>query len=508
MKKKIFSLFVMAIVAFAFTACEKDDPEPPVVSFEQTTAEIMENATSSLQIVVRADQTINEAYQVQYTVSGTAQAGVNYEELDGSVTMAAGENQAVIFINPINDVTIGEDETLILNLEPTEDYDVSMEAQQATITILDNKTPPSDAPEVSFTIESVVSNPYRERSQEITVGISQPVGEELPITIDLSDGTLTEDVDYEVTGLEADNQLMLPANETSASFTIQLKNTHDLGVDKTFEIGFADPLVTTYAVSETANTVSVNVVDPVVDLSTWFNEDTEFNFFFASGPSLAYRTDLPAHRIRRYYWNSENQDWSVLSGSHHFYYAEGNQNQWKEVINIFHKQVGWPGVNAESQTRWEINGGNDLLGLTRFLDNDARYMRNYVSSGDDGWIRFVATEAGASEGTIIIPEQTIPVYKIREGFDWNERIDDEDGNTYRAWHPDSRETQGKIWESSNVTVVEVEVERSEGTFNAATGDIEFDVVFTVSDPDFEMEPQYYTERDGDTYTLRLLYIPF
>jgi len=88
MKKKIFSLFVMAIVAFAFTACEKDDPEPPVVSFEQTTAEIMENATSSLQIVVRADQTINEAYQVQYTVSGTAQAGVNYEELDGSVTMA------------------------------------------------------------------------------------------------------------------------------------------------------------------------------------------------------------------------------------------------------------------------------------------------------------------------------------------------------------------------------------------------------------------------------------
>ncbi len=479
-----------------------------MVSFEQSTAEIMENSTSALQLVVRADQTINEAYQISYTVTGTAQAGVNYEELDGSVTMAAGENEAVIFINPINDTTIGEDETLILSLESSEDYDVSMEAHQATITILDNKTPPSDAPEVSYTIESVSTNPYLEEELEITVGISQPVGEELPITIDLSDGTLTEGVDYEVTGLEADNQLMLPANETSASFTIHIKNTHELGVDQVFEIGFADPLVTTYAVSETANTASVNLVDPVVDLSTWFNEDTEFNFFFASGDSPSFRNDLPAHRIRRHYWNFEDEDWSVLPGAHHFYYAENNENQWKEVINIYHKQEGWPGVNAHSQSRWEINGGMDLLGLSRFLDDDARYFRNYVSSGDDGWIRFVATEADASEGMVVIPEQTIPVYKIREGFDWNERIDDEEGNTYRAWHTDSRETQGKIWESGNVTVVEVEVERSEGTFNAATGTIVFDAVFTVSDPDFEIDPEFYTDKDGDTYTLRVRYTPF
>ncbi|MFP4468314.1 MAG: Calx-beta domain-containing protein [Bacteroidales bacterium] len=508
MKKRIFSLFVMAIAVFAFTACEKDEPEPPVVSFEQSSAEVMENSTSALQVVVRADKAINEAYEVSYTISGTAQAGVNYEELDGSVTMTAGENEAVIFINPINDTNIGEDETLILNLESSEDYDVSAEDYQVTVNILDNKTPPSDAPEVSFTTESTSTNPYLEEELEITVGISEPVDTDLPVIIDLTDATLAEGTDYEVSGLEADNQLMLPANETSASFTIHIKNTHDLGVDEVFEIGFADPVVTDYAVSESADKAEIRVTDPVVDLSTWFNADTEFNFFFASGPSIAYRTDLPAHRIKRYYWNSEEQDWSVFPGAHYFYYAENDENQWKEVINIFHKQEGWPGVTAESQARWEINGGNDFLGLTRFIENDARYMRNYVSSGDNGWIRFVATEEDASEGTIIIPEQTIPVYKVREGFNWDESLEDEDGNSYKAWYPDSRETEGKIWESSNVTVVEVAVERSEGTFNSATGDIEFDVVFTVSDPDFEMDPEYYTERDGDTYTLRLRYIPF
>jgi len=508
MKKKIFSLFVMAIVAFAFTACEKDDPEPPVVSFEQTTAEIKENSTSSLQIVVRADKTINEAYQIRYTVSGTAKEGVNYEALDGSVTMEAGEDEAVIFINPINDTTIGEDESLILSLESSEDYDVSTESHQVTVTILDNRTPPSDAPEVSFTIENVETNPYLEGEYEVSVGITEPVGEELPIAIDLTDGTLTEGVDYEVSGLEEDHQLMLPANETSASFTIHLKNNHDLGVDKTFEIGFADPLVTDYAVSESSNQVIVNLIDPEVDLSAWFNEDAKFEHFFASGSSLSFRTDLPAYRLRRHYWDSEDEDWSIFSGQHHFYYAENDQNQWKEVINIYHRQEGFPGVNAPSQDRWEINGGQDLLGLTRFLDNDARYARNYVSSGDDGWIRFVATEADASEGVVIIPEQTIPIYKIREGFDWNESLEDEDGNSYRAWYPDSKETEGRIWESSNVTEVEVKVERSEGTFNSATGVIVFDATFTVSDPDFSVDPEFYTERDGDTYTIRIRYTPF
>jgi hypothetical protein len=510
MKKTVLSVLMMAIFSFAFIACEKDeDVDPPVIAFENGTAEIAENATSALQVKILADKSVGVDYVITYTVSGTAVEGVNYEALSPqSVTMTAGETETVIFVTPINETTIGDDETLILTLQPGEDYTVAAESNKIDITILDNKFPPSDAPEVSFTTESFLTNPYLEEELEITMGISQAVGTELLIGIALDNAGLLAGTDYEIEGLNENMQLVLPANETSASFTVKLKNSHEPGVDKTMQFSFSDPLVTDYAIHSSANSVDINITDPVVDMSAWFNVDTEFNFFFASGTELAYRTDLPAYRLRRYYWNSETNDWAILTGQHHFYFADNDHNQWKDVINIYHKQIGWPGVNVDIQTRWEINGGIDLFGLNRFFSNLASYMRTYISSEDNGWIRFVTTDASAVEGMIVIPAQTIPVYKIKEGFDWNAGLRDDNNNLYRPWYEDSNQTQGKLWESNNVNAVNVEVEGGQGTYNSATGNIEFDVVFTVSDPDFSINPNFYINKDGDTYTIRIQYRPF
>lgn len=512
MKKTLFNVFMIAMIALAFTACKKD-PEvvPPMVAFEKSSEQVAENATSALQVLVVADRAYDLDYQISYTVSGTAVEGEHYQAIDPkSVVMKAGETEAVIFINPINKSEIDEDQNLVLTITPGQEYVQDAEASLIDITILDNKTAAPDAPQVSFTTQSVVTNPYLEEQIEITMGISQAVEKELRIGISFND-VLTEEVDYIVEGLNESKQLVLAANETSASFTVTLKNTQQAGVDKTLEIGFATPQVTDYAVKESSNTVGINLVDPIVDMSAWFNEENEFNFFMASGSSLTYRTDLPAYRVKRYFWEATAGtagEWSILSGQHYFYYSPNDQNQWKEVINIFNKQIGYNGVDIAEQERWEIHAG-DFLGITKFLDNEAEYFSNYNSSGDNGWFRFVTTDATSAEGMVIIPEQTLTVYKVKAGFDWKEKFTNAEGTeSWYAWHGDSRETQGRLWESTNVVPVEVAVERSVGTYNTATKIIEVEVVFTVSDPDITVDPKYYISKDGDTYTKKIQYIPF
>ncbi|MFO7977362.1 MAG: Calx-beta domain-containing protein [Bacteroidales bacterium] len=507
MKKNLLNLFIIALIAVAFTACKKDEVVPPTVAFEKNTDQVAENATSALQVLVVADKAFDMDYSIGYSVSGTAGEGVHYETIDTkSVVMNAGETEAVIFINPINQTVIDEDKTLVLKLTAGEEYVQDVEASQIDIVILDNTTAASDAPQVSFTTEGKVTNPYLEEQVEITMGISEAVEKELLVGISFND-VLTEGVDYEVEGLNASNQLVLAANETSASFTVSLKNTHAAGVDKTFEIGFAAPEVTDYAVKESSNTVAINLVDPVVDLSAWFNVDNEFNYFFASGSEMAYRTDLPAYRVKRYFWDATTSAWALLSGGHYFDYAPNDQNQWKEVINIFNKQIGYPGVDISEQERWEVTAG-DFLGITRFFGNEATYMKTYISSEENGWLRFVTTDATSAEGTVIIPEQTLTVYKIKEGFDWKEKFTNTDGTeSWFAWHADSRENQGRLWESTNVVPVEFNVQRSVGTYNTATATIEVEVTFTVSDVDLTIDPKYYTNKEGDTYTMKVQYIP-
>src|SRR4029434_11045488 len=68
---------------------------------------------------------------VHYMIAGTAQNGIDYDELSGTVTIAAGESSAPILIKPVPDKALEGNETVTLMLEqrvfivappPEEDY--------------------------------------------------------------------------------------------------------------------------------------------------------------------------------------------------------------------------------------------------------------------------------------------------------------------------------------------------------------------------------------------------
>jgi hypothetical protein len=94
--------------------------------------------------------------QVSYTIDGssTAQNGVDFSFLSGTVTFADGANTAVISVNPLNDELVEPTETLTINLTSAppmpgpgggSGYTIGSQSS-GTIQITDNDVPPNMPP--------------------------------------------------------------------------------------------------------------------------------------------------------------------------------------------------------------------------------------------------------------------------------------------------------------------------------------------------------------------------
>lgn len=505
MKRIYLNFMMLAMAAIFLASCEDDDPVViPKVSISADEVTIAENATSALLVKVTTDAVLGEDYTVPITVSGTAIAGVNYQEIAGTVTIPADETSANIFVTPINVSAIEEDKTVIISLGAGDVYELTA-ASSVNITITDNATPASDAPTVSFATSNIVTNPYLEEELTITVGLSKAFASDLTIPLTLT-GDLVDGTDYEITGLD-NNAITIAANQVSAEFTVAMKNTAVVGMNKTLQFGFATPSVTDYAVKTTENTVAINAVDPQVDFSAWLNADNKFNYFFddQTSTTTAYRTDLDGYWLKRYYFDSVEQIWKTLSGEHYTNVTTNDNNQWGEVINIFKKNLGARGIDIAEQERYEIQAF-DYLGLTKYFANEATYGKTAIKA-EKGWFRFVTTDASLTEGTVVIPEQTLTLYKADMDV-WKEKTTvDANGSSenYYKWYEDSRTTQGDLAQSALVTPVSIHVAKSVGTYNIATKEIQVDVTFTCEDSDLAIDPKYIYNQDGSTYTLRIKY---
>jgi len=81
------------------------------------------------------------ALTVNYTVSGTATNGVDYQNLSGSVVIAVGQSSATIVVTTLDDNLLEGNETVVVTLSGDAAYTVGFPLS-ATVTIIDNGTPP------------------------------------------------------------------------------------------------------------------------------------------------------------------------------------------------------------------------------------------------------------------------------------------------------------------------------------------------------------------------------
>jgi hypothetical protein len=200
-----------------------------------------------------------------------------------------------------------------------------------------------------------------------------------------------------------------------------------------------------------------------------------------------------------------------MSSGNYFAKNANDENQWKEVINTYKKEIGYLRVNIPEQERYEIQYGGDLFALNKFFPRLAKYGQQLITT-EKGWVRFVTVDAAATQGTVVIPEQTITLYNLQNGLEmssWTESLEkDVEGvvEKYSFWYEDSRNTQGDLSQSAYVTPAEVQIHKSVGTYNLTTGEVFVDLKFTCTDPSFtkdDTNEKYILKQEGNTYTIQL-----
>jgi hypothetical protein len=128
-------------------------PPPPVVTVVARDCFAREGTNSSGEIntaafVIRRNDGTNTDLTVFYSTHGTAENGVDYQRLSGSVTIPAGSRSARVVVTPIDDDQRERIETVVLKLEPDPSlgpvarYTIGRPAKAAAIIVDNDMGPP------------------------------------------------------------------------------------------------------------------------------------------------------------------------------------------------------------------------------------------------------------------------------------------------------------------------------------------------------------------------------
>ncbi|HSY17071.1 MAG TPA: Calx-beta domain-containing protein [Candidatus Acidoferrales bacterium] len=209
------------------------------------TADAAEPSTAG-QFTVKRDGDLTAWLIVNYNVSGTASNGVDYEALSGTVTIPAGEASATISVSPIDDALLEGDETVIVSITNTVNYDVGTPGS-ATVFIRDD-----EKPTVSVSATIPVVSEQGDTTGQFTVSRTGSAGD-LTVYLGIS-GTATSGSDY----LPLDNPVIIPDGSTSV--TLDVIPFHDLILEPTETVILTLPTNANYNVSSGAS-ATVQITD-------------------------------------------------------------------------------------------------------------------------------------------------------------------------------------------------------------------------------------------------------
>src|SRR5205814_1018619 len=151
------------------------------------------------------DQAASTSVTVDYlSDDGSAEEGLDYEEAEGTLTIAAGQTSASFAVAVIDDSLIEPTETVYLTLSDPVGASLGTPGS-ATLSILDN-----DLPRVKFSASSY-SAQETDHSATISVVLSEAASTSVTVHYQTGDDTAKADVDYQ----ETSGTLTIAAGQTS-----------------------------------------------------------------------------------------------------------------------------------------------------------------------------------------------------------------------------------------------------------------------------------------------------
>jgi hypothetical protein len=119
------------------TIADNDRALLPTISVSATIAICAEGGANATFTITRTGST-SAALTVRFALTGTAQNGIDYQQLPGSVTIPAGAASATVIVQPIDDSLIELPELVIVTLSSDPAYGINLLFNTATVVINDN----------------------------------------------------------------------------------------------------------------------------------------------------------------------------------------------------------------------------------------------------------------------------------------------------------------------------------------------------------------------------------
>lgn len=193
------------------------------------------------------DGELTDPLEVTISISGTATNGTDYEEVETTVTIPADSATADIVITPIDDATRESDETVIITVEDTENYDVTEGSESDTVTIIDNEKPQVSIAATDATAsEDGGTGTFTITRQGTTTGT-------LTVKITIS-GTATNGTDYNT----ITSPVTISNGQASAVVTVTPKDDSSLEGSETVIVTLATDAAYTIASGSSTATVTIS----------------------------------------------------------------------------------------------------------------------------------------------------------------------------------------------------------------------------------------------------------
>ena len=215
---------------------------PPNVALGDSTT-VNENGGTTASFTVTLSAPTAHRVTVNYTTSGTAQAGSDFTSPSGSVVIEPGATSGTINIPIIDDTLDEPDETIDLNI--TSNIGIVTTAQ-STVTIVDNDPPPS----ASIEDASVFEGTFFTNFVVFQVTLSAASGHNISLAYSTVPDTATA-TDFTISS----GTLTIPAGETFGSIVIPITPDSLSENDEAFSLSLSNP--TNVALSKTAATGTI-----------------------------------------------------------------------------------------------------------------------------------------------------------------------------------------------------------------------------------------------------------
>ncbi len=215
------------------TIQDNDDEaqNPNEISVSTSAIETVEGETYPI-ITFVLSQPLESEMSFDYLISGSAENGIDYTELSGSVTIASGSQSSSVEIELVDDEEVEETETLVISINGTAlpSGFVLGDTREITIRITDN-----DEEKITVNMEAIQNGTEGGDNPSFQITLNQAISEATIFTYSVS-GTATSGEDF----TSPSGEVTVEAGETTATIQIELIDDETNEEEETIFLTFTE----------------------------------------------------------------------------------------------------------------------------------------------------------------------------------------------------------------------------------------------------------------------------